>query len=729
MKTKRQPTTTHNLGNSRKILLMLACLSLAITAGVVFIWQFSASALAEKKADNEVVTNGVDPHVTRSVASGSNRVYDRLKDFDPQINEPLPDGPSELPRLRLGSDSPQAGAVDPTFVPNVTEGTASGLSLASQPDGKFLVGGFWQTVNGLNRRCLERFNADGTRDETFNPGGIGPNCSVYEILVLPDAKIMIAGFFSSYNSTSVQRLARLNSDGTLDPSFVVAGGVNGGFYDAVIQPDGKILVSGSFNQINGVTRNSVARLNADGTLDAAFDPNVMLQTSSGLVYEMALQPDGKIVIGGFINTVGGTARNGLARLNGDGTLDLSFDVGTGLQGPTGNNSARNATAVALQPDGKVLIGGNFDRYNGIERSRFARINPDGTLDTAFTPATTGLSLESLALQPDGKIVATGFLGELDPRSMFAVTRYNADGTPDSAFNIQTADGSGYVVRLQADGRILLAGFFNDYGVSERRMFARLNSNGTLDSAAAVFLRDPYIYAVEDAGNGKVYIGGLFRRVNGVGRRNIARLNSDGSLDATFDPLNGVDSYNSGQVRAIAVQGDGKVFVGGVFRSFNGQNKNHIVRLNSNGSIDTGFNFNDALHVYDIDFPINGGVALAGFFSNSTEGVSTGIVKLNSDGTYDETVVGTGANGTVIKILREADGRAFISGVFNQYNGTTRNYIARINIDGSLETNFDPGTGTDDYANTMALAPGGGYILEVCSQPTMANRPPISPGWA
>src|SRR5262249_8703829 len=141
------------------------------------------------------------------------------------------------------------------------------------------------------------------------------------------------------------------------------------------QNDGRVLIGGGFTSVNGIGRNHVARLNSDGTLDNRFDPGT---GSDGGVLCLVLQLDGKVLVGGRFLHVNGVVRNGIARLNGvDGGLDLTFDPGAGTDGPV--------NSIALQPDGKLLIGGEFTRVNGNSRTGIARLNPDGTLDGSFDP--------------------------------------------------------------------------------------------------------------------------------------------------------------------------------------------------------------------------------------------------------------------------------------------------------------------------------------------------------
>jgi uncharacterized delta-60 repeat protein len=299
----------------------------------------------------------------------------------PLMNTTLPDA-----QLNRGESSasiaaaPTIGSVDPSFASNVTEGTATVNSTAVQADGKILIGGFYSSVNGVSRRCLERLNADGTRDVTFNPGGAGANSTVYVILPLADGKILVSGNFTAYNGTLRGRIARLNSDGTLDSTFSVTAGANASIHDTIIQPDGKILIGGNFVTFDGTIRNRVARLNSDGTLDQNFNPNV-----NGFTEEMVLQPDNKIVIGGIFTTVGGTGRTGVARINSDGSLDTTFNPGSGVQFFDGNPG--NVYGMERQADGKILIGGDFDRYNGTQSLDIARLNTDGSLDFSFAPST------------------------------------------------------------------------------------------------------------------------------------------------------------------------------------------------------------------------------------------------------------------------------------------------------------------------------------------------------
>ena len=295
--------------------------------------------------------------------------------------------------------------------------------------------------------------------DNFNPN---PNNSASAIVVQPDGKILIGGFFTTIDGVTRNYIARLDSDGTLDTSFDL--NANSFVYSMALQPDGKILIGGNFTSLDGETRNRMARLNSDGTLDSSFNPNV-----NSRVEFIALQPDGKIIIGGIFSTVGGTTRNRVARLNSDGTLDTSF-VNPNVDGTKAN---KWINSIALQPDGKTLIVGDFTIVDGVVRNHIARLNSDGTLDTSFDPNANSF-VYSIALQPDGKIIVGGAFTAVGVGSGAReyIARINSDGSLDTSFNLN-ADESFSTIAPQPDGKIFLGGNFTTINGTTRNRFARL----------------------------------------------------------------------------------------------------------------------------------------------------------------------------------------------------------------------------------------------------------------
>jgi len=234
-----------------------------------------------------------------------------------------------------------------------------------QSDGKVLVGGQFTAVNGVTRSRVARLNADGTLDTGFLNGFSGPDNAVYSVAAQSDGKVFIGGGFETVNGVNRTFVARLNADGGLDGGFLT--GLSGnadGVRSVAVQSDGKVLVGGLFTAVNGVSRTNIARLNADGSLDSGFLNG--LSGANDAVYSVAVQSDGKVLIGGNFTAVNGVGRTNIARLNPDGAMDSGF-----LSGLSGADS--DVWSVAVQTDGRVLIGGFFNMVNGVPAAHFARL--------------------------------------------------------------------------------------------------------------------------------------------------------------------------------------------------------------------------------------------------------------------------------------------------------------------------------------------------------------------
>jgi uncharacterized delta-60 repeat protein len=369
----------------------------------------------------------------------------------------------------------------------------------------------------------------------------------------------------------------VGTDGNVDLTFGNGlAGVGGVFLtntvnSMVLQPDGKIVIVGTFTLVNGVAQNNVARLNTDGTLDTTFGSGLTLTGPTFIinVSSVALQTDGKVLIGGDFLSVNGSLRSGIARLNADGSLDSTFNpASTSFLVP-------NVTSIAVQTDGKILVGSNPN----IVRVALQRLNANGTIDTAFMPNVSSVNV--VALQTDGKIIIGGGFGTVNSITRNGIARVNSDGTLDTTFgNGQTGINNAVLaVALQTDGKVIAVGLFQTVNGVARGGVARLNADGTLDTTFGNGLTGTTatVYSVRVQTDGKIVIGGGFGTapINGILRGNIARLNADGTLDTTFgNGLVGADN----NVFAIAIQTDEKVIIGGQFKFVNGVPRVGIARL-------------------------------------------------------------------------------------------------------------------------------------------------------
>jgi uncharacterized delta-60 repeat protein/CSLREA domain-containing protein len=349
--------------------------------------------------------------------------------------------------------------------------------LALQSDGKIVVGGGFSTVAGQARSRVARLNANGSLDTSFqnpNLSRSGSSFGVSSVAVQTDGKVIVAGNFDNVGGESHPNLARLNTNGSVDSSFnAIVGGV---VYTVLLQLDGKIIIGGSFTSVNGLARNRLARLNADGSLDVSFvDPAVDNSMNPG-VGTLAIQPDGKLLIGGNFSSVGGQTRSGAARLNIDGTIDISFGLSVNA----------SVSQFVVLPSGKILICGFASLVNGIPRRAVARIFPDGSLDTSFQDLVIPSgNVTQLGLQNDGKIIVGGFFSSINGQSRMDLARLDADGNFDPSFqevnpNFGGSFASLNKVLIQPDGKILVGGYFTEIGGQPRRMVVRLNSDGILD---------------------------------------------------------------------------------------------------------------------------------------------------------------------------------------------------------------------------------------------------------
>jgi uncharacterized delta-60 repeat protein len=335
-----------------------------------------------------------------------------------------------------------------------------------------------------------------------------------------------------------------------------------------------------------------------------------------------------------------------ARLMANDTLDTGFNLGTGMFDGQIN-------AIALQSDGKILVGGLFSQFNGVTRNRLVRFNADGTEDTAFnnnlgtgfiynTTYNPGY-VQTICIQSDGKILVGGYFQDVNGAFINHLVRLNADGTRDNTFglNLGYLNSTVMTIAVQSNGLIVIGGFFSyvhDGSSTQGRYgIAWLNSSGEQQSTPYLAIANrvmAYVYAISAQPDGKILVGGSFTTIRFDRPRNrLVRFNADGTEDTAFYTNMGTAFNNI--VNAIAQQADGKILVGGEFTTFNGNTRNYLVRLNANGTEDTGF------------------------------------------------TVGTGFNNIVRAIAVQSDGKILVGGQFTQYNGTSQNYIARLTSSGLI----------------------------------------------
>jgi uncharacterized delta-60 repeat protein len=459
--------------------------------------------------------------------------------------------------------------------------------------------------------------------------------------------------------------------------------VNIWVYVVVVQPDGKILIGGLFTSIGGVARNHIARLNPDGTLDIAFDPNI-----NGHVLSLAVQADGKILAGGVFNNVGGQTRNNIARL----------DATTGLPDSFNPNANGGVEAIVVQADGKILAGGNFTAVNGQTRSHISRLDPASGLPDSFDPSPNAI-VYSLAVQADGKILAGGDFTGIGGQPRNRIARVDAATGLADSFN----PNANHIVRaiaLQVDGKVLAGGQFsgpNAIGGQARSGIARLDAmTGLADSFNPNV--NNWVQSIGVQADGKVLAGGFFNNVGGQTRNYIARLDATTGLPDSFDP------NPDAAVHSVAVQADGKVLMGGRFIAIGGQQRLNIARLETDGSLDRTLDLGMAgMVVVSTAVQPDGKILLGGLFTSVLGVTRNNIARLNPDGTLDA-AFNPNADSAVESILVQADGKILVSGFFTSIGGQQRNRIARLDATTGLADSFDPNA--NDGVYSLALQADG-----------------------
>lgn len=299
------------------------------------------------------------------------------------------------------------------------------LDIAVLSDNSIIVAGqFSGFSGGSNGSCIAKLLPNGNIDTSFNSGQAGAaatdsNQQISTVAVQPDGKILIGGYFHSYDGLARNHIARLLPNGFPDTSFAIGTGFNGYVNDIVVQSDGKIVVVGSFNSYQGIAVPGIIRLHANGSIDAAFLSAVGSGISGvGPVAQskyVQLQPDGKIILYGIFTTFNGVSRNNIARLNTNGSLDTSFNPGAGFNAHT--------RAIAIEPSGKIFVGGDFTTYNGTSVNTIIRLNTNGSLDASFSSGTGPAGpVWNLTRQQDAKVIVGGQFTTYNGISATFITR-------------------------------------------------------------------------------------------------------------------------------------------------------------------------------------------------------------------------------------------------------------------------------------------------------------------
>jgi len=548
---------------------------------------------------------------------------------------------------------------------------------------KILIGGSFTNYNGVSRVRIARLNSDGSNDTSFVIG-TGFNSDVNFIKLQSDGKIIVVGAFSSYNSVSANRIIRLNTDGSIDSSFTIGTGFSGTTNSVAITGTGKIYVVGNFGSYNGISTaavNSLARLNSDGTLDSSFVKTVSIGTQMNTVL---VQSDGKVIAGGSYCPSGSTGPCGVVRFNDNGSIDNIF-VKPGFYSTFGANIVRD---ILQQTDGKLIIIGTFERYNGNKSSRIIRINLDGSLDTAFDELdftyVNDLSMVKGIILSDSTIMMVG-----SPNNKISNDYY--PGLITKLSNYNTID------------RILVPEFVTSTDASSSR-----NLKISMDNFDNIFISGDLTKQIPTQTSSGASIG-------------ISKYDYDFKIteDLKFYEPFLYSSYNSTNITNIKVliTSDNKILVSGsAITIFENLQVRSIFRMNNDFSRDTTFNLANgftfggtqyATEMFETDS--------LKYFLAFTSGTNTiynsvsysGFIRINNDGSVDGTFAAqsfaSSSSLLILSIITQPDGKIVIVGNFITHQTVSRRFISRLNSNGTIDTSFDPGTSFNNVLGTSTAS--------------------------
>ncbi len=361
-----------------------------------------------------------------------------------------------------------------------------------------------------------------------------------------------------------------------------------------------------------------------------------------------------------------------------GSVDPSFNP----------NMSSDVFVITPEADGRIIVGGDFLSVSGTSRNRVARVDASGTLDATYNPNVNNTVFLAVA-QPDGKALIGGAFGTVGGVAQQSIARLNANGVRDGSFATQ-GNGTCRCVGLQADGKLIIGGQYTMFGGVSHFESARLNVDGSVDPGYTASA-NAYIYAVAVQDNGRILLGGQFGQLNTETRNYLGRVSAASNIDLTFVPKPDYDVY------ALVVQPDGKILVGGRFDKIgiDLSTRHRIARIDSDGNVDPTFNPDAGTAVSavinGIALQADGKMIIVGGFTTIGGVTRNRIARLNPDGSLDPNF-NPNANASAVAVALQSDGRVLVGGGFTTVGGIARNRLVRLENDPAIQVLSVPDKG-------------------------------------
>ncbi|MDO7854265.1 T9SS type A sorting domain-containing protein [Hymenobacter convexus] len=594
----------------------------------------------------------------------------------------------------------------------LTNGAAYIVRTVVQAGTDIYVGGEFMAVGNVAANRVARWN--GTAWSALGTGtNNGMNGYVYALAVASNGDLYAGGTFNQAGGAPASCIARWNGTAWSSLGTGTANGVDAYVYALAIASNGDVYAGGAFNRAGGAPANRMARW--DGT---AWSPLGAGMSSSngttGYVYALALAGNGDLYAGGAFTHAGGALANRVARWNGVAWNPLGAGLGGGV--------SQDVEALAVASNGDVYAGGYFTLASGVPANYIARWN--GTAWSALgtgTGASNGVNYTvfALAVAGNGDVYAGGYFVQAGGAPTCRVARWN--GTAWTSLGTGAGNAAGDVVRALAvtgNGDVYAGGFFTQADGVPANSIVRWNGSvwNPLGAGADKGMNND-VSALAVAGNGDVYVGGFFTQVGGTPANYIARWNGTAWTSLGTGAGNGV---NNG-VRALAVASNGDVYAGGYFTQAGGAPANYIARWNGTAwsSLGAGTGTGNGVEsfVYALAMAGNGDVYVGGRFTQAGGAPANRVARWNGTAwTSLGTGAGNGMNNDVTALAVAGNGDVYACGYFTQAGGASANYIARWNGTGwnSLGTGTSNGLNNQTYALAVAGngdVYAGGYFTQ------------------
>jgi uncharacterized delta-60 repeat protein len=651
-------------------------------------------------------------------------------------------------------------------------------AVALLPNGQIIAGG--QTVrNSANDFALIRYTSAGKVDPSFGQNGIvvtnvGGSSNVTSIAIQPDNKILAAGNFT--NGTTYFVAARYKTNGALDTSFnhngfVMASPGNSASATSVALSSGKIIVGGYSYDPAGNSQFNILQFITSGVIDSSFGTYGWAYSNFGgpdqTLTSLHITSNGRILAGGYAEPTSGNTQFALAKFLPNGNPDSSFGTYGQVLTSLTDTTQDYSTCIFMQTNGEILLGGYTVPSDNNEEFGLARYQGNGSIDSSF--ATNGVLLgtypdqsyyySNIFVQPDGKLVVFGDVYEAYNTFPYFLWRFTAKGAIDPSYGqngrASTIAGSSYAV-MQSDGKMVIAGN-KSINFTDSIQVSRYLTNGNPDPSygtlgTQTILLQPYYVefptAVAIQSDNKTVVAGWQENIFGATNALITRFTTNGTLDSSFG-VNGLTNFDVGLfaiAEYISVQPNGKILLTGYYETPSYQFFAFLMRLKSNGNIDSSFGQNGVItfNVGEETFPqglfslSNGKILLGNFSTPDFVNFNVYVTRLNANGATDSSY---GSNGTIVipsgLLFLEPDQKLLVSsGVLDaQDNGEflLNRYLTNGNPDlsfgknGLLEALLSPGSaginGAAFTGNEMAAAGSASdpYGLGLLAEINLGNQ--------